>query len=179
MYYSTEYPSPVGALTLASDGDKLNALWMAGQKYYGESMPESMTKKDDIPVFDSVKKWLGEYFAGENPPVSELPLSPIGGEYRQSVWSILCKIPYGEVTTYGDIAREMAGKMGKASMSAQAVGGAVGHNPIGIIIPCHRVVGANGSLTGYAGGISTKIKLLKLEGADMSHLFTPKKSTAL
>lgn len=108
-----------------------------------------------------------------------MPLAPVGSEFRQNVWTILCEIPYGEVTTYGDIAKKMAAKMGKAAMSSQAVGGAVGHNPISIIIPCHRVVGANGSLTGYAGGIKTKIKLLELEGVDMSRLFVPTRGTAL
>ena len=110
---------------------------------------------------------------------AELPLAPVGGEFRQAVWKILCDIPYGEVTTYGEIARKMAARGNRRSMSAQAVGGAVGHNPISIIIPCHRVVGAGGSLTGYAGGIAAKISLLKLEGADMSRLFMPKKGTAL
>ena len=119
------------------------------------------------------------YFAGGRPPVAELPLAPVGGEFRQAVWKILCDIPYGEVTTYGEIARKMAARGNRRSMSAQAVGGAVGHNPISIIIPCHRVVGAGGSLTGYAGGIAAKIRLLKLEGVDMSRLFMPKKGTAL
>ena len=123
--------------------------------------------------------WLDRYFAGGRPSLCELPLAPAGSEFRQGVWSILCEIPYGEVTTYGDIAKKVAARMGNKSMSAQAVGGAVGHNPISIIIPCHRVVGSNGSLTGYAGGIKTKIKLLELEGADMTPLFTPKKGTAL
>ena len=105
-------------------------------------------------------------------------LRPIGSKFRQEVWSILCEIPYGEVITYGSIAKKIAVKMGKKSMSSQAVGGAVGHNPISVIIPCHRVVGSNGSLTGYSGGINTKVKLLELEGVDMSHLFVPSKSTA-
>lgn len=179
MYYSTTYLSPVGLFTLASDGDSLVGLWMAGQKYYGGTIPEVMTTKEDMPVFKATKKWLEKYFAGKQPAISELPLAPIGGEFRQGIWSILIEIPYGKVITYGDIAKKMAVKMNKLTMSSQAVGGAVGHNPISIIIPCHRVVGANGSLTGYAGGVSTKIKLLELEGADMSSLFIPKKGTAL
>jgi methylated-DNA-[protein]-cysteine S-methyltransferase len=126
-----------------------------------------------------VKKWLDRYFDGEKPDLSELPLAPTGGEFRRMVWDILCEIPYGEVVTYGDIAKKMAQKMKRKSMSSQAVGGAVGHNPISIIIPCHRVVGSNGSLTGYAGGIDKKIKLLELEGADISSLFVPTKGTAL
>src|SRR5699024_5558654 len=109
----------------------------------------------------------------------ELSLAPIGSEFRQGVWRILREIPYGEVITYGDIAKKMAEKMGKKSMSSQAVGGAVGHNPISIIIPCHRVVGSNGSLTGFSGGIPMKIKLLELEGVDVTKMFVPKKGTAL
>lgn len=179
MYYSTNYQSPVGTLTLASDGDNLVGLWIEGQKYHGNTIPEEMTEKDDIPVFKTAKNWLDRYFAGGNPAISELPLAPIGGEFRQGVWSILCEIPYGEVITYGDIAKKMAVKMNKTRMSSQAVGGAVGHNPISIIIPCHRVVGSNGSLTGYGGGIGTKVKLLELEHVDMSRLFVPKKGTAL
>ena len=106
-------------------------------------------------------------------------MAPKGGEFRKAVWDILCKIPYGEVTTYGEIAKEVAVRINKERMSSQAVGGAVGHNPIAIIIPCHRVVGASGSLTGYAGGVDKKAKLLEHEGMDMSHLFKPTKGTAL
>lgn len=179
MYYSTTYLSPVGLLTLASDGDNLIGLWMAGQKYHGDTILEAMKEKDNISVFKATKKWLEKYFAGGQPAISELPLAPVGGEFRQQVWNILTEIPYGKVITYGDIAKEMAVKMNKQSMSSQAVGGAVGHNPISIVIPCHRVVGVNGSLTGYAGGIGTKIKLLELEGVNMSSLFIPKKGTAL
>ncbi|MCL2505904.1 MAG: methylated-DNA--[protein]-cysteine S-methyltransferase [Alphaproteobacteria bacterium] len=179
MYYSTTYPSPVGIITLACEGNHIVGLWLEGQKYYGDTIPEAMVKKNDIPVFDKAKKWLDRYFAGKKPAISELPLAPIGGEFRQGVWKILCEIPYGKVTTYGNIARKMAVKMGKETMSAQAVGGAVGHNPISIIIPCHRVVGTNGSLTGFSGGVASKIKLLELEGVDMSGLFTPKRGTAL
>ncbi|MDR1857010.1 MAG: methylated-DNA--[protein]-cysteine S-methyltransferase [Desulfovibrio sp.] len=179
MYYSTTYKSPVGKLTLASDGDNLVGLWINAQKYHGDSLPEKPTAKDDIPVFFMVNEWLDGYFAGERLGISHLPLAPIGGAFRQGVWDILRTIPYGEVTTYGDIAKEMAGRMHKQRMSAQAVGGAVGHNPISIIIPCHRVVGSNGSLTGYASGIAKKVKLLKLEGVDMTKFFVPKKGTAL
>jgi len=173
MFYSTTYLSPLGKITLACDGANLAGLWFEGQKYFGASIPEKMTKNDDIPVFAAAKNWLDRYFAGGKPAISELPLVPIGSEFRQKVWKMLCEIPYGEVATYGGIAKKMAVKMKKESMSSQAVGGAVGHNPISIIIPCHRVVGANGCLTGYAGGIDKKIKLLKLEGVDMSRLFSP------
>lgn len=179
MYYSTTYSSPIGIITLACDGSNLVGLWMEGQKHHGDTIPEEMMEKNDVPIFDAAKKWLDRYFAREKPAISELPLAPIGNEFRQGVWSILCEIPYGEAITYGDIAKKMAVKMNKKHMSSQAVGGAVGHNPISIIIPCHRVVGSNGSLTGYGGGIGTKIKLLELEGVDMSSLFVPKKGTAL
>ena len=168
MYYFTTYPSPVGILTLACDGEHLVGLWIEGQKYHGSTISEEMTEKDGMPVFDAAQKWLDRYFAGEKPAISELPLAPIGSEFRQEVWRILSEIPYGQNITYGDIAKKMAAKMHKKSMSSQAVGGAVGHNPISIIIPCHRVVGSNGSLTGYAGGIDTKIKLLELEGVKRS-----------
>ena len=179
MYYSTTYSSPVGTITLACDNDNLVGLWLERQKYHGDTIPEEMVENNDIPLFDVAKKWLDRYFASENPSISELPLAPIGGDFRQGVWGILCEIPYGEVITYGDIAKKMAAKMNKKSLSSQAVGGAVGHNPISIIIPCHRVVGSNGSLTGYAGGVNTKVKLLELEGVDMSRLFVPTKGTAL
>lgn len=178
MFYSTTHPSPVGIITLACKDNKLSGLWLEGQKYFGDTIPEKMEEKDDIPVFQETRKWLDRYFAGEQPAISELSLDPIGGEFRQMVWDILCAIPYGEVTTYGSIAKQIAAQTGK-NMSAQAVGGAVGHNPISIIIPCHRVVGSTGSLTGYAGGVKTKIKLLELEGVDTSRFSIPKKGTAL
>ena len=179
MYYSTNYASPLGATTLAGDGKNLVGLWMAGQKYFAATIQDPAEEKFDLPVFVTAKKWLDAYFAGKKPAISELPLAPIGSEFRHDVWSILCEIPYGSLITYGDIAKKMAAKMNKRSMSSQAVGGAVGHNPISIIIPCHRVVGVNGSLTGYAGGIGIKIKLLELEGVDISRLFVPTRGTAL
>lgn len=179
MFYSTQYTSPLGLIMLGSDGNNLVGLWIEGQKYFGDTVDEVMTEKDDLPVFAVTKNWLDKYFAGQKPVIADLPLAPIGGAFRKAVWDILCEIPYGEYITYGDIAKAIAARMGKASMSSQAVGGAVGHNPISIIIPCHRVVGANGSLTGYAGGISKKIKLLEHEGVDMSRLFVPAKGTAL
>ncbi len=181
MYYQTSYQSPIGDIMLAcgGDGKYLVGLWTEGQKYHGGTISEEMAEKNDIPLFETAKKWLDRYFACEKPDISELPLAPIGGEFRQGVWNILCGIPYGEVITYGGIAKKMAERLGKTSMSSQAVGGAVGHNPISIIIPCHRVVGANGSLTGYAGGVDKKLKLLELEGVDMSVVFTTKKGAAL
>ncbi len=173
MYYSTLYKSPIGNLTLACKDDKLVGLWIEGQKYHGNTIPQKMTEKNDCPIFIKTKEWLDKYFAGKKPSISELPLSPTGGKFRQKVWNILCQIPYGKVITYGDIAKKIGIK------SAQAVGGAVGHNPISIIIPCHRVVGSNGSLTGFAGGIKTKIKLLEKEGTNVSNFTIPKKGTAL
>jgi O-6-methylguanine DNA methyltransferase len=164
---------------LASDGDNIIGLWMEGQKYFADTVDEEFKEKQDLAVFAKARKWLDHYFAGKNPAISALPLAPRGGEFRTAVWDILCEIPYGGYTTYGDIAKKMAARLGKATMSSQAVGGAVGHNPISIIIPCHRVVGANGSLTGYSGGIDKKIRLLELEGVDMCRFFMPKKGTAL
>jgi len=179
MFYSTHYSSPLGLLMLASDGDNLIGLWIEGQKYFGGTVDEDMTEENDLPVLTATRNWLDKYFAGQKPSIFDLPLAPFGGAFRKAVWDILCEIPYGEYITYGNIAKKMATRMGKASMSSQAVGGAVGHNPISIIIPCHRVIGANGSLTGYAGGISKKIELLEHEGVDMSRLFVPTKGTAL
>ena len=163
IMYKTNYQSPIGDMTLASDGESLAGLWFEGQKYYGGTIKDEMKQKDDLPVFTAAKNWLDRYFGGKKPKISELSLAPTGGEFRRGVWEILCEIPYGECVTYGDIAKKMADKMNKPSMSAQAVGGAVGHNPISVIIPCHRVIGANGSMTGYAGGVDKKVKLLKHE----------------
>ena len=165
MYYSTTYNSPLGVITLGSDGTNLVGLWNEGQKYHGASIPDAMAEKDGLPIFDSTKKWLDNYFASKKPSISELLLSPIGTEFRQKVWQVLREIPYGEVITYGDIAQKIAKDKGNAASLSRAVGGAVGHNPISIIIPCHRVIGANGKLTGYAGGLDKKQFLLKLEDA--------------
>ncbi|MDR1183551.1 MAG: methylated-DNA--[protein]-cysteine S-methyltransferase [Coriobacteriales bacterium] len=179
MYYSTTHATPIGEVTLAADDTSLVGLWIDGQKYHGAAILDDAVRNDDLALFAATRAWLESYFAGGRPPISEIPLAPRGGDFRQSVWDILCEIPYGEVTTYGAIAARMAAKANKPKMSSQAVGGAVGHNPISIIIPCHRVVGSNGSLTGYASGIWRKVKLLELEGVEMSGLFTPVKGTAL
>lgn len=179
MAYAMRYQSPVGPITLASDGDSLIGLWMEGQKYFGDTVAEELVGEERLPIFSAARKWLDSYFKGKQPPISDLDLAPRGGDFRKAVWDILCEIPYGGWITYGEIAKKLAARMKKDSMSSQAVGGAVGHNPISIIIPCHRVVGANGSLTGYAGGIGKKIKLLELEGVDVSRFFIPKKGTAL
>ena len=179
MYYKTILSSPVGELTLASDGENLIGLWLENQKYHGGKIAGELHEKNELAIFERTKEWLSDYFADKKPDCKKLPLAPIGSVFQQSVWEILCEIPYGEVITYGDIAKEIAKRQGKTQMSAQAVGGAVGHNPISIIIPCHRVVGTNGSLTGYAGGIKTKTYLLEFEGADITKLWIPKKGTAL
>ena len=179
MYFFIEYQSPLGMLTIASDGDNIVGLWMEGQKYFGGTLSGDMEKKDGLFVFKTVEDWLDRYFSRKKPVPGELPLAPIGGEFRQTVWKLLCEIPYGQLVTYGQIAGEAAKRLRRESMSAQAVGGAVGHNPISIIIPCHRVVGAGGSLTGYAGGIDKKIWLLTHEGVSMDGLTVPARGTAL
>ena len=180
MLYSTKYASSLGAITLASDGKNIVGLWIEGQKYFAASVKEGFAENHNLPVFTATKRWLDAYFSGRKTTSSTLPLAPVNGsDFRKIVWDILCEIPYGQCTTYGDIAKKVAIQMNKKSMSSQAVGGAVGHNPISIIIPCHRVVGSNGSLTGYAGGIDKKITLLELEGVTTSHLFTPVRGTSL
>lgn len=181
MYYSAQYNSPLGPLILAADDSgHLAGLWMEGQKYCCGVLAGQLTERPDLPIFARVRAWLDDYFAGKAPDPRSVPLAPVGGSpFRKAVWDLLLDIPYGQTTTYGVLAEAMARKEGKASMSAQAVGGAVGHNPISILIPCHRVVGANGSLTGYAGGVDKKVKLLTLEGVDMTKLFVPTKGTAL
>ncbi|MCL2392233.1 MAG: methylated-DNA--[protein]-cysteine S-methyltransferase [Oscillospiraceae bacterium] len=164
MHYFTTYDSPLGLITLASDGESLIGLWLDGQKYHSASMSEDKSKRDDLPIFALAKNWLSRYFDGEKPSVSELPLAPIGSAFRQDVWRVLCAIPYGEIVTYGNIAAQVAPDGSKSGSYSRAVGGAVGHNPISIIIPCHRVIGSSGSLTGYAGGVDKKVFLLELEG---------------
>jgi len=166
MFYTTTYQSPVGLLTLASNGEELIGLEFEKQRYPGPFHAEEVVLKDDLPVFDKAKSWLDRYFEGQAVTYSELPLAPAGSEFRQEVWRILCEIPYGEVSTYGEIAKQMAARRGIPRMASQAVGGAVGHNPISIIIPCHRVIGSDGSLTGFGGGLPVKKKLLELEGVD-------------
>ena len=179
MVYTSHYDSPIGALLLAERDRKLVGVWMEGQKYFLGSLREETQERESSPVLRQAGLWLDRYFAGKRPAISELPLAPIGSEFRKEVWQVLCEIPYGETTTYGNIAKTLAARRGLDRMSAQAVGGAVGHNPISIIVPCHRVVGSNGSLTGYAGGLQKKIKLLTHEGVDVGRLFIPRKGTAL
>lgn len=167
MNYTYRYNSPVGNITLASDGTYLIGLWFDGQKYDKATL-SSENKEQDLPIFEDTCRWLDIYFSGRNPDFTP-PIRMLTTEFRKHVWEILLTIPYGKTITYGEIAKRLTLQNGFSRMSAQAVGGAVGHNPISIIIPCHRVVGANGSLTGYAGGIEKKMKLLELEKADMKH----------
>ena len=177
MIVTQHYDSPLGGILLAADEIGLRGLWFDGQKYFARGLPGECVE-GDAPALSEAKRWLDIYFTGREPDFLP-PLHPVGSPFRQSVWEILLRIPYGKTVTYGEIARRLAEKSGRARVSAQAVGGAVGHNEISILIPCHRVVGTGGSLTGYAGGIDKKVRLLELEGADMRGLFVPKKGTAL
>lgn len=177
MTFIQHYNSPLGGILLAADEIGLTGLWFDGQKYFARDLPAERIDRD-TPILSEARHWLDIYYTGKEPDFLP-PLHPMGSAFRQSVWEILLRIPYGQTTTYGEIARQLAEKKGLSQMSAQAVGGAVGHNEISIIIPCHRVVGTNGSLTGYAGGIDRKVKLLELEHTDVSRFFVPKKGTAL
>ena len=161
MEYTHHYDSPLGGITLASDGEALTGLWFDGQKYFADSLDLEHEEKV-LPIFKEAAKWLDIYFSGRVPDFTPA-LSMKTPPFRKAVWEILLTIPYGETMTYGEIADRIARQKGIPKMSAQAIGGAVGHNAISLIIPCHRVVGANGSLTGYAGGIDKKVKLLQLE----------------
>ena len=177
MTYIQHYDSPLGGILLAADEIGLTGLWFDGQKCFARDLSGERVDQE-TPALTEARRWLDSYFTGKEPDFTP-PLHPIGSAFRRSVWEILLQIPYGQTTTYGEIARQLAKKQGLERMSAQAVGGAVGHNEISIIIPCHRVVGTSGSLTGYAGGIGKKEKLLELERADMRRFFVPKKGTAL
>ncbi|MGF7010194.1 methylated-DNA-[protein]-cysteine S-methyltransferase [Lachnospiraceae bacterium PF1-22] len=177
MDYIKKITSPLGGITIASDGKALTGLWFDGQKYFGEALSKEYVEKD-LPVFQQTEEWLAIYFSGKAPDFTP-PLSLKTTPFRKNVWEIMLKIPFGSTMTYGEIARQVAQQKGLSHMSAQAVGGAVGHNSISLIIPCHRVVGGNGSLTGYAGGIDKKVKLLTMEKIDMSSFHVPEKGTAL
>ena len=177
MVYTDTYKSPLGDILLAADEIGLIGLWFEGQKYFANTLPGEHISRE-TPVLAEAKQWLDIYFSGKEPDFTPA-LHPAGSTFRQAVWQILLQIPYGQTMTYGEIAKKMAQMQGMPHMSAQAVGSAVGHNEVSIIIPCHRVVGTNGSLTGYAGGMEKKVALLKLEHTDMSGFFVPKKGTAL
>ena len=179
MIYRTDYDTGlIGTLVLASDGVTLVGCWFENDRFFGYGVDGEMVVEDDLPVFDQARAWLDRYFSGQRPDPHELPLNPGGTAFQHRVWKILADIPYGQTVTYGDIARQMEAESGK-KMSAQAVGGAVGHNPLCVIVPCHRVVGTKGNLTGFGGGIDTKVKLLEHEQADMDGFYVPKKGTAL
>lgn len=177
MQYISHYQSPMGNILLAADDVGLTGLWFEGQKYFALYLDKEHEERE-ISLFADVKRWLTIYFAGNKPDFT-IPLHLIGTDFQKEVWQILCSIPYGKTLTYGEIAKQLAAKRGLTRMSAQAVGGAVGHNEISIIVPCHRVVGAHGNLAGYAGGLDKKIQLLALEGADMEAFYLPRKGTAL
>ena len=161
MLYTMYYPSPLGRMLLAADEEGLVGAWFEGQKYYGSALEDDvLQEKNDI--LRRAEQWLDLYFSGTEPDFTPA-IHLTGSDFRKQVWKLLLEIPYGKTRTYGDIAEQIAAENGRKSMSAQAVGGAVGHNPVSIIIPCHRVVGAKGSLTGYAGGLDRKAKLLEWE----------------
>lgn len=177
MIFIQHYDSPMGGILLAADEVGLTGLWFDGQKYFARDLPAERIERN-TPALSETGRWLDIYFTGKEPDFMP-PLHPIGSAFRQSVWKILLQIPYGQTTTYGEIARQLAEKQGRSKMSAQAVGGAVGHNEISILIPCHRVVGTSGSLTGYAGGIDKKIRLLELEHADMHRFLSLERHRSL
>ena len=172
LEYIFHYESPLGGITLAADGVALTGLWFNGQKHFADVLAPGHEEKP-LPVFDEAKRWLDVYFSGKDPGFTP-PLTMKASPFRMAVWGILLTIPFGRTMTYGEIARILAEKNGLRRMSAQAVGGAVGHNPVALIVPCHRVIGANGNLTGYGGGLERKLRLLELEGVDMTPLFLPK-----
>ena len=168
MEYTHHYVSPLGGITLASDGEALTGLWFDGQRYFADTL-DSQHKEKSLPVFEEADRWLDVYFSGKAPEFTpKLRLKTT--EFRKAVWQVMLTIPFGQTMTYGEIAAIIAKQKGISHMSAQAVGGAVGHNAITLIIPCHRVVGAKGDLTGYAGGIDKKAKLLMLEKAEIPGL---------
>ena len=176
MEYIFHTGSPLGGITLASDGESLTGLWFDGQKQYARTL-DPMHAEKVFPVFDEAVCWLETYFSGREPEFTP-PLALRGTVFQTTVWEILRTIPYGQTVTYGRIAEETALRLGLPRMSAQAVGGAVGRNPVSLIVPCHRVLGTDGSLTGYAGGLDRKLRLLQLERADLCGSALPEKGTA-
>ncbi len=179
MEYKCIYKSPIGKIILLSNGSKLTGLWLESSRFKEKLSECNFKENSDLEIFSLVKNWLDGYFNKEKPDSKEIPLELIGTEFSSKVWEEIRKIPYGHTATYGDIAKAIAKQNGIKKMSAQAVGYAVGHNPVSIIVPCHRVVGANGNLTGYGGGINKKIALLELEGTNMEKFYIPKRGNAL
>ena len=157
MYYSTNYESPLGEMLIVCDGETICGVWFYGQKHFKSTVVGKTIHDDGLSIFKKAKQWFEDYFNGKNPQIN-FQLKPEGSKFRQKVWKILSEIPYGETLTYGEIASKIS-----PNMSAQAVGGAVGRNPISILIPCHRVLGSDRKLTGYAAGLDKKIELLKIE----------------
>lgn len=174
MTYLARYSSPLGELTLVCNDFSLEGLWLESQDHLPCANLETAKTSSAMRVFRLAAQWLDAYFGGKRPDIKAVPLAPQGSPFRQLIWKILCDIPYGQCASYGDIARQAAGIMHRQQMSSRAVGGAVGHNPISIIIPCHRVMGAHGNLTGYGGGIAAKLRLLQLEGVDTSRFSLPR-----
>lgn len=158
------YFSPIGEILLAADGGALIGLWFRGQKYEGAGLCENEKETDESAVLSSVCRWLDRYFAGER-PAADFPLAPRGSAFRQQVWRELLNVPYGQTVSYGELGRRIG------CPSARAIGNAVGHNPISILIPCHRVVGAGGKITGYAGGVEKKEFLVRLENHHASEIY--------
>lgn len=177
MQYTSVYQSPIGEILLSCDESGLTGLWFEGAKFYARGLAKEHEMRE-TPVLAEAKQWLGLYFSGQEPGFMP-PIHMIGSPFQLSVWKCLLQIPYGKTTTYGKIAERIAAERGAAHMSAQAVGGAVGRNRISIIIPCHRVVGINGGLTGYAGGVEKKLWLLTREGAAPDGLSVPAEEAAL
>lgn len=170
MIYKTIYKSLLGEILLVSKDNKLLEMKFLNQDTNLLPIKEICEKCDEVVLYQT-REWLDEYFSGKSPKSKEILLNPSGSKFAKVVWELLLKIPYGRVCTYGELAKEVARITHKNKMSAQAIGGALKRNPIPIIIPCHRVIGANGKLTGYAGGIKRKIALLECEKADMVNLY--------
>ena len=173
MTFTQRYDSPMGGILLAADEIGLTGVWFDGQKYFARGLPNERAEQN-TPVLSAARHWLDVYFTGREPDFMP-PLNPIGSGFQRAVWELLLQIPYGQTTTYGALAQKLAQQQGLAHMSAQAVGSAVGRNKISILIPCHRVVGTGGRLTGYAGGVDRKAGLLELEH---SGLRIPRRGTA-
>lgn len=173
MFYKTYYASPIGLLTLASDGINLIGLWTEEHKYFAEGITEVLSLNDDLLVFKETKLWLDNYFNGKNPDITGLKLLPKGTDFKNTVWDILKGIPFGKTITYRDLVTAVSKKLGDKPTSVQAVGGAVGHNQISIIIPCHRVIGDNGRVSAYSSDLESKMLLLEHEGIDVKKLTLP------